>query len=75
VPRYWSQLERHRIRPDAVEAVVLTHADSDHVGIAERLRGCGARVYIHVDDENLATTAKPFGKYARRSRARAVGPT
>ena len=61
-PRYWDQLERYGIRPDAVEAVVLTHAHADHVGIADRLREHGARVYVHEDDEQLATTARPFGK-------------
>ncbi|MEA2431086.1 MAG: hypothetical protein QOI19_1559 [Thermoleophilaceae bacterium] len=34
-----------------VEAVVLTHADSDHFGMAARMREAGARVLIHVDDE------------------------
>lgn len=62
VPGFWPQLERHGIAPDAVEAVVLTHAHADHVGLAERLRGRGARVYVHADDEQLATTAKAFGK-------------
>jgi glyoxylase-like metal-dependent hydrolase (beta-lactamase superfamily II) len=59
---YWPQLEGHRIPPHAVEAVVLTHAHADHVGIANRLREGGARVYVHEDDRQLATTAKPPGK-------------
>ena len=62
IPGHWPQLEQRGIGPDAVEAVVLTHAHADHVGLAERLRAHGARVYVHADDENLATTAKPFGK-------------
>jgi len=61
-PGYWPQLERQGIRPEAVNAVVLTHAHPDHVGIAERLRAAGARVYVHEGDEDLATTAKAFGK-------------
>jgi glyoxylase-like metal-dependent hydrolase (beta-lactamase superfamily II) len=60
--RYWPQLEENGIRAGAVDAVVLTHAHADHIGTAERLREGGARVYVHRDDEQLATTLKPFGK-------------
>jgi glyoxylase-like metal-dependent hydrolase (beta-lactamase superfamily II) len=46
-----------------VEAVVLTHAHADHVGVAEMLRReTGARVFVHADDEQLATTGKAIGK-------------
>jgi len=62
VPGFWPQLEERGIRPDAVEAVVLTHAHADHVGVANRLREHGARVLVHEDDRELATTAKSFGK-------------
>ena len=48
----------HRI--DGVEAVVLTHSDSDHTGVAVRLREAGARVLIHGDDE--PTLRKPGPK-------------
>jgi glyoxylase-like metal-dependent hydrolase (beta-lactamase superfamily II) len=65
VPGYWPQLERDGVRPDAVEAVVLTHAHADHVGVAERLRRAGARVFVHEADRELATTAKSFGKTER----------
>jgi glyoxylase-like metal-dependent hydrolase (beta-lactamase superfamily II) len=34
-----------------VEAVVLTHSDSDHTGVAPRLQEAGARVLIHSKDE------------------------
>jgi glyoxylase-like metal-dependent hydrolase (beta-lactamase superfamily II) len=64
-PGYWSQLGEHGIRPEAVEAVVLTHAHADHVGIVERLRRAGARVYVHEADRDLATTGKSFGKTER----------
>ncbi len=43
-----------------VEAVVLTHSDSDHTGLAPDLREEGARILIHRDDE--ATLAKPGAK-------------
>jgi glyoxylase-like metal-dependent hydrolase (beta-lactamase superfamily II) len=46
-----------------VAAVVLTHAHSDHVGVAELLRAeLGVPVYVHGGDEPLATTAKTMGK-------------
>lgn len=43
-----------------VDAVVLTHSDSDHTGIAPRLQSAGARVLIHAEDE--ATLRKPGPK-------------
>jgi len=46
--------------PGDIEAVVLTHSDSDHTGIAPDLRQAGARVLIHSADE--ATLAKPRPK-------------
>ena len=46
--------------PGDVEAVVLTHSDSDHTGLAPVLREAGARVLIHRGDE--ATLAKPGPK-------------
>jgi glyoxylase-like metal-dependent hydrolase (beta-lactamase superfamily II) len=42
------------------DAVVLTHSDGDHTGLAGRLRDAGARVLIHSSDE--ATLAKPGPK-------------
>lgn len=43
-----------------VEAVVLTHSDGDHTGLAPQLREAGARVLIHADDD--ATLRKPGPK-------------
>ncbi len=36
--------------PGDVDAVVLTHSDSDHTGVAAALRDAGARVLIHSAD-------------------------
>ena len=61
LPGYWDQLEPGlaalgRSTSD-IAAVVLTHGDGDHVGFAERLRTtAGVPVFIHRDDEPLATT-------------------
>ena len=42
-----------------VRAVILTHADADHKGFAEKLRGeRGVPVQVHSADERLATTGK-----------------
>lgn len=43
-----------------VEAVVLTHSDGDHTGVAPRLRSAGARVLVHAADQ--ATLRKPRPK-------------
>jgi glyoxylase-like metal-dependent hydrolase (beta-lactamase superfamily II) len=34
-----------------IEAVILTHSDPDHTGLAEAMREAGARVLIHAADE------------------------
>jgi glyoxylase-like metal-dependent hydrolase (beta-lactamase superfamily II) len=44
-----------------VEAVVLTHADLDHIGVAARLQAAGARVLVHADDEPAARRPGPKG--------------
>ena len=42
-----------------IQAVVLTHAHGDHVGIAEKVRTeAGVPVYVHRADEQLALTRK-----------------
>lgn len=43
--------------PGDVEAVVLTHSDADHTGVARRLQEAGARVLIHAGDAD--TLRKP----------------
>src|SRR3954447_834222 len=67
LPAYRTQLgaglrELGRTLPD-VKAILLTHAHADHVGFAEQLRQeLDIPVYVHRDDEQLATSAKQFGK-------------
>ncbi len=42
-----------------VRAVILTHADADHKGFAEKLRGeRGVPVHVHTADQRLARTGK-----------------
>lgn len=47
-------------RPEEITALVLTHSDSDHTGLAPTLRELGARALIDADDE--PTLAKPGPK-------------
>ena len=49
--RLEADLGRIGHRPQDVEAVVLTHADPDHTGVARALQRAGARVLIHPDEE------------------------
>ena len=46
--------------PGDVDALVLTHSDADHTGIAPQLQKAGARVLIHSEDD--ATLRKPGPK-------------
>jgi glyoxylase-like metal-dependent hydrolase (beta-lactamase superfamily II) len=61
LPGFRPQLEANGIPPEAIEAVVLTHAHGDHMGLAETLRRAGARVYVHEADRELATGGESFG--------------
>ncbi len=47
-------------RPEDVDAVLLTHSDADHTGVAMVLRDAGARIFIHPADRHAA--AKPGPK-------------
>ena len=55
-----ADLRAHGVDPGQVEAVVLTHSDGDHTGLAARLRESGARVLIH--DADAATLVQPAPK-------------
>ena len=46
--------------PGDVAALVLTHSDADHTGVAPELQEAGAQVYIHAGDEG--TLRKPGPK-------------
>jgi len=63
---YWDQLEpalaKLGRKLDDVEAVVLTHAHSDHTGIAGQLHDRGVPVYLHPEDHELLQTGKESWK-------------
>ncbi len=55
-PEAFSTLERaltqHGYRVEEIKKIFLTHKHLDHFGLAHRLQEvCGARVYIHQDDQ------------------------
>jgi glyoxylase-like metal-dependent hydrolase (beta-lactamase superfamily II) len=63
LPGYYGQvvhgLEALGAQLGDVEAVVLTHADADHIGVAERLRNeAQATVHVHEADARMARTGK-----------------
>jgi glyoxylase-like metal-dependent hydrolase (beta-lactamase superfamily II) len=55
-----ADMSAHALDPVKVEAVVLTHSDGDHTGLATRFKEAGARVLIHSED--VATLRKPGPK-------------
>ena len=53
-----------------LEAIILTHAHADHIGFAEKLRKqTGVPVYIHEEDEIMASTPLQLPWYGLLSRA------
>src|SRR5918994_4747198 len=62
LPAFLDELEellRSRGRTVAdIDALLLTHAHGDHVGIAEKVRQAGVPVRIHERDAEQARTAK-----------------
>ena len=59
---YWDQLEPELAQAgrglDDVAALVLTHAHSDHTGVAGRLHERGVPVFLHEGDRELLRTGK-----------------
>jgi len=73
VPTAWDELEAALgslgRRIEQIEAVVLTHAHFDHVGIAERVRArLGVPVYVHENDVPL--TMHPWRYDHERARVK-----
>jgi glyoxylase-like metal-dependent hydrolase (beta-lactamase superfamily II) len=66
IPGYWDEVEPALGRVgrslDDVAAVVLTHAHSDHTGVAGRLHERGVPVYLHPADHELLRTGKESWK-------------
>ena len=59
LPRYWKLLDRELTRLgltlDDVQALILTHGDSDHIGFARQLhRDQGILAYLHPADTDRA---------------------
>jgi glyoxylase-like metal-dependent hydrolase (beta-lactamase superfamily II) len=63
LPAFAKELERdlHELghRVEDVEAVVLTHSDSDHTGVAAALRDAGATVFVHGYDQPTLESPGP----------------
>jgi glyoxylase-like metal-dependent hydrolase (beta-lactamase superfamily II) len=63
LPVSWSALERAVGSLDAIEALILTHAHFDHIGIAERMRKTlGIRVYVHENDVPLTMHPRLYSR-------------
>jgi glyoxylase-like metal-dependent hydrolase (beta-lactamase superfamily II) len=66
VPGFWNQLEpalRHiELGLENIDALLLTHAHSDHTGIAGKLHERGVPIYLHPADHELLRTGKESWK-------------
>ena len=59
LPGFYDQVPQAVGDLGTIDAIVLTHAHGDHVGLAERLRTeANIPVYVHAADEELAKTGK-----------------
>ncbi len=72
VPTSWSSLfatlAELGLRPDQIDAVVLTHAHFDHIGFAERARTTfGVPVWVHENDVPLVRHPQQYGHERPRS--------
>lgn len=63
--RFVADLAKLGHTPRDVDALVLTHSDDDHTGLAPLLQEAGARVLIHRAD--LETLEQPSGNRGERS--------
>ena len=74
VPGFRAQLDEV-LGGRRVDAVLLTHGHTDHVGVAERVRQAGATVYVHDGDAAMVRDGveqKPEGSFPRYLRHRAT---
>jgi glyoxylase-like metal-dependent hydrolase (beta-lactamase superfamily II) len=63
LPVSWPSLERAVGSLDRIEALILTHAHFDHIGIAERMRSrLGIPVYVHENDVPLTMHPRQYGR-------------
>ena len=56
-----SDLQALGFSPRDIEALVLTHSDTDHTGLAPRLQQAGVQVYVHPADEDTLRKPAPKG--------------
>ncbi|MDW7967525.1 MAG: MBL fold metallo-hydrolase [Thermoanaerobaculum sp.] len=54
------QLAAFNLRPQDLERVLITHGHHDHMGLARRFQGYGARVYAHRADRNNLALRRSF---------------
>jgi glyoxylase-like metal-dependent hydrolase (beta-lactamase superfamily II) len=65
-------LDRIGRRVSDIDAVVVTHAHLDHIGLAERVRlEAGAAVWVHQDDAALITDPRHLNAHAKPERTMA----